>query len=86
MKYNIELEDHMRWAEEFNELIERLVHLSVNISNVGGKTKMRPQSNKLAKIEDELSKVRYEMENIMLVKFSDAPLYTSCRDYRESKD
>lgn len=83
MTKRIELEDHKRIADDINELIEGLVHLIVDVSNSGGKTKMRGICDRISKIKNELSSVRWDLENMMLADFPNAPLYTQYREYRK---
>ncbi len=82
MIYKPDLNDHERMAEEINELCDRLVSLSVDVSNTIGKTKARKMTDKIDKIKDELSSVRFQLEDIMLNEYPNAPLYTSYRKYR----
>lgn len=83
VKKTVKLDDHARFAEEINELIDRIVLLNVDVSNTIGKTKTLNIYYELKKAEDKLSSVRWKLENIMLADFPDAPLYTSYRKYRE---
>lgn len=76
------IQDHARLAEQFNEIVDKCVHLQVDVSNTIGKTKARKMYNNLGKAKETISSIRWELENMMLDKYPKAPLYTSYRAYQ----
>lgn len=81
-KKSIDIQEHKEIAEEINEIIDRMTSLVVKISNSGGKTNMRLITNRFDKSTVAISDIRFDLENLMLKDYPDAPLYTSYRDYR----
>lgn len=82
----ITLEEYETLGEQFNEIIEKIVHLQCDVLNFIGKTKARKKANQLSKAQNIISKIRFDIENEMLGEIPTAPLITSFRKYRGNDD
>jgi len=78
----ITLSEYEKLGEQFNEIIDKIVHLECDVMKFIGKTKARKKANQLSKAQNMISEIRYDIENEMLIENPDAPLITSFRKYR----
>ena len=86
MTKKISFEEYNKIGEQFNEIIDRITHLEVDVLNSIGKTKARKKVNQIEKGKEILIDIRYEIENDVLNLYPNAPLITSFRKYRGEKD
>ena len=81
----ITIEQHGEFAEEINELIDRVITLSTTVSCAGGKTKMRPIQSQLVKAYDILIDARQQLENDLCSNHEPDKFYQDYRKYRDIK-
>jgi len=82
----ITYQEYDKIGEQFNDILDRIVHLEVLVLNSFGKTKARKNVDQIAKSRKNISEIRYKIENEILEIYPNAPLIDSFRKYRGMKD